>query len=138
MKPSALIVTILPPLATVILLCFFPSAAWNVARITGLLLLISGMALVTVARVQLGNAFSISPQATQLVTHGIYSRIRNPVYVFSTMALAGFALYLGRPEFLLLLLFLIPIQVLRARAEARILEERFGERYRQYKDTTWF
>jgi protein-S-isoprenylcysteine O-methyltransferase Ste14 len=138
MKRSALIVTIVPPLGTVLFLCVYPSAAWSVARIAGLLLLISGMALVTVARVQLGNAFSISPQATQLVTHGIYSRIRNPVYVFSTIALAGFALYLDRPFFLWLLLVLIPVQVLRARAEARILEERFGERYRQYKDSTWF
>lgn len=138
MKRSALIVTIVPPLGTVLVLCVYPSAAWSVARIAGLLLLISGMAVVTVARVQLGNAFSISPQATQLVTHGIYSRIRNPVYVFSTMVIAGFFLYLGRPSLLLLLLVLIPIQVLRARAEARVLEERFGDQYRQYRAATWF
>src|SRR5262245_19623777 len=38
------------------------------------------------ARVQLGSAFSLRAEARRLVTTGLYSRIRHPVYVFGTMA----------------------------------------------------
>jgi protein-S-isoprenylcysteine O-methyltransferase Ste14 len=31
-----------------------------------------------------------------------------------------------------------PIQVLRARKESKVLEEKFGDEYRQYKRSTWF
>jgi protein-S-isoprenylcysteine O-methyltransferase Ste14 len=140
MKPSALFVTVLPLLSTVALCLLVrpAAAAWSAPRIAGLVLLIFGMALLTVARIQLGNSFSIVPRATELVTHGLYARIRNPVYVFSAVAIAGFVLYLGRLNLFAIFLILIPLQVRRARAEARVLEERFGEEYRRYRAGTWF
>jgi protein-S-isoprenylcysteine O-methyltransferase Ste14 len=104
----------------------------------GLAILILAMSLLVLARVQLGNAFSVAPHATQLVTHGLYSRLRNPVYVFSALALAGFILYLGQLNLFWIFAVLLPLQVLRARAEARVLEERFGEQYRLYRTSTWF
>jgi protein-S-isoprenylcysteine O-methyltransferase Ste14 len=39
-----------------------------------------------IARWQLGHAFSVTPQERQLVTRGLYSKIRHPIYVFGTMA----------------------------------------------------
>ena len=39
---------------------------------------------------------------------------------------------------LLLLLVLVPVQVLRARREAAVLEARFGDTYRDYRKRTWF
>jgi protein-S-isoprenylcysteine O-methyltransferase Ste14 len=33
---------------------------------------------------------------------------------------------------------LIPLQFFRARAEARVLEEHFGDQHRQYKARSWF
>jgi len=101
-------------------------------------MLIVGLAVVTLARFQLADSFSITPRATKLVTHGIYSRIRNPVYVFSAIALFGFVLYLDLPYFFWAFLILIPVQILRARAESRVLEQHFGDEYRRYKSTTWF
>ncbi len=41
------------------------------------------------ARVQLANAFSVSPEVSTLVKSGIYSKLRHPVYVFSFFALFG-------------------------------------------------
>ena len=43
-------------------------------------------ALWFVARWQLGEAFSVTAQAHQLVTQGLYSKIRHPIYVFGTLA----------------------------------------------------
>jgi protein-S-isoprenylcysteine O-methyltransferase Ste14 len=44
------------------------------------------------------------------------------------------------PHFLLFFffLFLIPLQARRAREEARVLEDKFGEEYRAYRKQTWF
>ena len=138
MHRSALVVTVIPPLGFVLLLIYFRPSYWSAAPIAGLALSLSGLALLTLARMQLGNSFSVTPQARRLVTHGLYSRVRHPVYVFGTMAIAGLFLYLKRPMLLLVLLPLVPLQVLRARAEERVLEDRFGEEYRKYRASTWF
>lgn len=54
------------------------------------------------------------------------------------MVVLGLFLFLDRPYYLLVLLIIIPLQIVRARAEARVLEAHFGDEYRQYKSKTWF
>ena len=44
----------------------------------------------------------------------------------------------GRPKWLLILVLLVPIQMTRARREARLLEDTFGDAYREYRKRTWF
>jgi protein-S-isoprenylcysteine O-methyltransferase Ste14 len=39
---------------------------------------------------------------------------------------------------LLFLLVVAPLQAMRARKEARVLEEKFGDAYREYRARTWF
>jgi len=90
------------------------------------------------ARLQLGRSFSIRAKATELVTAGIYSKIRNPVYVFGTTIFVGFMLWFRKPMWLLFLVIIIPVQILRARNEARVLEAKFGDAYRAYRAKTWF
>ena len=90
------------------------------------------------ARVQLGSAFSAKAKATALVTTGIYSRIRNPIYVFGAVLLTGIILFSGKFWFLLLLLVLIPMQIYRSRKEEQVLTEKFGDTYLEYKQKTWF
>jgi protein-S-isoprenylcysteine O-methyltransferase Ste14 len=138
MKRSTLIVTIVPLLAIAYLVYAFARPPWTTMRMVGLILMTPALILLTIARIQLGNSFSIAPRATKLVTHGIYSRIRNPVYVFGTFVFTGLFLFLERPLLLLLLLPVLILQIVRARAEARVLEQHFGEQYRQYRATTWF
>ncbi len=115
----------------------FAPAAWSVSRTIGLGLAVAGFVLWTVARFQLGNAVTVSAQAKQLVTRGLYSRFRNPIYVFGLVFMAGYILLLGRAPWLLVFLAIIPLQVWRARAEARGLEAKFGEEYRSYRRRTW-
>jgi protein-S-isoprenylcysteine O-methyltransferase Ste14 len=93
--------------------------------------------LLLIARIQLGGAFSIKAKAQKLVTTGLYSRIRNPIYVFGGLFVVGFSLYLG-PIWLLLFIVLIPVQIARARQEEKVLAEKFGEDYQRYKAKTWF
>jgi protein-S-isoprenylcysteine O-methyltransferase Ste14 len=138
MKPSALFFSAFPIVVVAALLFTQTPAVWRPMHIVGLALLIPSTILVVLSRIQLGNAFSITPQATTLVTHGLYSRIRNPVYVFGSLFIAGLFLFLDRSWVLLIMFPLILMQVFRAGREARVLEERFGDAYRQYRARTWF
>ena len=91
-----------------------------------------------VARRQLGVAFSVRPQARQLVATGLYAKLRHPIYVFGTMAfLLVLLALLGRPA-LAIWAVLIPIQVIRARREEAVLAEAFGAEYEAYRSSTWF
>jgi protein-S-isoprenylcysteine O-methyltransferase Ste14 len=111
---------------------------WNAQRLAGSVLLLIGMSLVFTARLQLGRSFSLTPQARKLVTNGLYSRIRNPIYMFGTLAIVGLCLILQRPYLWLLPLFVIVMQTARARKEAQVLEAKFGDDYRAYRNRTWF
>jgi protein-S-isoprenylcysteine O-methyltransferase Ste14 len=91
-----------------------------------------------VARWQLGDAFSIAPEARQLVTRGLYSRIRHPIYVFGTLAFLFLVLALQGWFALIIWLVVILIQVRRVRREERVLAEMFGEEYTTYRSRTWF
>lgn len=77
-------------------------------------------------------------KATTLVTTGVYSRIRNPIYFFGAMLILGFIIWMGRPWWLLIFVVLIPLQVVRSRKEEQVLTEKFGTAYLEYKQKTWF
>ena len=107
-------------------------------RLIGLLLGLLGLAGVILSRYTLGQSFSVAPKARALVTRGIYSRIRNPIYISGVIFLIGLVLIAGRPELLAILLVIVPMQILRARREAAVLEAKFGDAYREYRKRTWF
>lgn len=111
---------------------------WPPLRVAGAVVCLLAFALVSLARYQLGRAFSVRAKARHLVTTGLYARLRNPIYVFAEMALAGFALYLRSPWPFVVMVAVIPLQVSRARREAKVLEAAFGEEYRRYRARTWF
>ncbi len=110
---------------------------WTPLRIIGVAILVPSFILFLLARIQLGNNFSVQAKAQNLVTTGVYSRIRNPIYVFGALMLMGIALYF-KPILLLGFLVLIPIQIKRARREEGVLAEKFGAEYQSYKAKTWF
>ena len=111
---------------------------WNTQRYIGTVLVVVGVSFIAVARYQLGKSFSIKAEAHALVTTGLYSKIRNPIYVFGMVMLTGLILILQRPGLWILLVVVAIGQTVRARREARVLKAAFGEEYRAYRRTTWF
>lgn len=111
---------------------------WTASRIAGAFLTVFGYVLVITARVQLGTSFSVRPEARELVTHGLYSRIRNPMYVFLDVLLFGLVLVLRIYWLFLILAGLAISQRLQARREAKLLQEKFGQVYLDYRNQTWF
>jgi protein-S-isoprenylcysteine O-methyltransferase Ste14 len=116
---------------------FWPGT-WDGQRIVGFVLVVIGLALLSLARFQLGRSFSVTAQAKNLVTHGLYSKIRNPVYLFGGLAMAGFFLILQKPALWILFAVLVAMQIMRARKESQVLEAKFGDEYRAYRAQTWF
>ena len=112
--------------------------AWTISQIVGMAVAVPAFCLWALARLQLGKSFSISAQAKGLVTHGLYSKIQNPVYVFGGIFIAAVIVFIGRPLWLLIFLILIPMQWLRIRKERQVLEAKFGDAYREYRKHTWF
>ena len=126
--------------ASVVLLAFVVlwPGPWNIQRIAGSVLLMVGLGFLSLARVQLGRSFAVTAQAKQLVIHGLYSRIRNPIYVFGAVAIAGLFLIMQKPALWALFVVLVVLQIVRARREAQVLETKFGDEYRAYRSRTWF
>ena len=110
----------------------------DLTRWIGLGLGLAGLGGVILARYTLGRSFSVAARATELVTRGIYSRIRNPIYVSGMVFLVGLLLMWQQPFLGIVLVALIPMQIIRARREARVLEAEFGDAYREYRARTWF
>ena len=91
-----------------------------------------------VTRWQLGDAFSVTAQARHLVTNGLYSKLRHPIYIFGTLAFLLVVLALQGWSALIIWVIVILIQVARLRREERALAEMFGEEYIAYRSRTWF
>ena len=111
---------------------------WTAWRIVGMAIAVPAFLLFAAARIELGRAFSVRAKATTLVTTGIYSRIRNPIYFFGAVMILGIIIWTGRTWLLLVFAVLIPLQVVRIRKEDRVLTEKFGAEYLEYKRKTWF
>ncbi len=104
----------------------------------GVILASVGFPLWVLARIQLGSAFSFKAEARQLVTTGLYARIRHPVYVFGTLAGLGSLVALQVWPILVFGLALTPITMLRSIREDRALKSVFGAEYDRYQAQTWF
>jgi protein-S-isoprenylcysteine O-methyltransferase Ste14 len=116
----------------------YSSLPWTPMRIAGVVIVLPSLPLVVLARIELGSSFSIRPKAQSLVTHGLYSRIRNPIYLFGALVVVGVLLYVNKPRALWLLVAIIPLQIYRARQEEKVLGTKFGAEYQRYKSGTWF
>jgi len=105
----------------------------------------AGLAVATVctpfwiaARWQLGASFSVRPDARGLVTSGLYSKLRHPVYVFGTPAVIGVLVALLGWKALVIAVIVVPVEVLRACREEAVLAKTFGSEYGAYRELTWF
>ncbi len=141
MNSSTKIKLILPVLYTAFAVAFFvltwPIAA-GINHYAGVLATLVAFTLWIIARVQLGNAFSIGAKASQLVTSGLYSKLRHPVYYFSILAVTGIGVYIWQPFVLVPIVLLVGLEAYRIRSEEKVLSDKFGDSYTDYKARTWF
>ena len=100
----------------------------------GFYVVIQALKALSVRRV-FGKEIYQTKTESHLITHGIYARVRNPLYLGVTIQLFGwffiflFTFLLIMPFFFMLLFFFV------ARWEEKELTERFGEEYLNYKQS---
>lgn len=73
-------------------------------------------------------------KASSLVTSGIYQYTRNPMYLGLSLGLFGWALYLSNLlAFALIPIFIHYISRFQIQPEERVMMQKFGDEYRDYK-----
>jgi protein-S-isoprenylcysteine O-methyltransferase Ste14 len=110
---------------------------WTALRIAGAIVAVIAYVLVITARIQLGRSFSVRAEAKELVTHGLYSRVRNPMYIFVDLMVIGLIFALHLHWLLAIFVIFVVFQVRQAQREAKILQEHFGHAYLEYRKRTW-
>jgi protein-S-isoprenylcysteine O-methyltransferase Ste14 len=105
------------------------------AGLVSALMTLAGSAFAVVVLVQLRHSFSIMAESRQLMTAGMYRRIRHPLYLAEEIAAIGVMMQFFSPWTALILVAQIGFQLRRMRNEEAILTVTFPE-YRGYRDRT--
>ncbi len=106
----------------------------------GFILFLTGSLLILVARVQIGRfgtAELITEEDHKLITQGVYNYIRNPMYSGGLIATIGFC-FVFRSILTLIIMFIYTFLIYRMRIneEERILLEKFGAEFEEYRKKT--
>jgi protein-S-isoprenylcysteine O-methyltransferase Ste14 len=89
------------------------------------------------ARVTLGSNWSSrirTAGSQKLVVNGPYRMTRHPMYTSFMVAALGSAMIVGRFRAYVGCLFILAAYIRKIRIEERLLEQRFGDEYRQYEE----
>ncbi len=107
---------------------------WNA---TGIIPLVLGMALnLSADKAFKKNATTVKPfdESKVLITSGTFKYTRNPMYLGMVMILIGAALLLGTlSPYIIIPVFAIAMDRIFIVAEEKMLDQRFGDKWKQYK-----
>jgi protein-S-isoprenylcysteine O-methyltransferase Ste14 len=119
------------------LLCFFDPYKVNLQdliRWSGFLLFVVGIIIAIGALLQLRGLENID----HLVTTGLFSRLRHPMYTGFVLWILGWSTYHGAIASLAVgMVGIANILYWKRLEEARLLDN-YGDKYRQYQQATWF
>jgi protein-S-isoprenylcysteine O-methyltransferase Ste14 len=142
--------TILPLWLVYIAIATLALGPWRHARLyttyyawmLGLLLVLTGLALYRASsrnftHVQLSGLAELEPErhAQSLITSGIRSRVRHPIYLGHLCELLGWTIAIGTIPLYILSAFAIFTGAFMIRLEDNELEARFGDAYCEYRHT---
>ena len=111
-------------------------------KLLGIVFIIMATIISYVARRELGNnwapaaAYQIKKDQ-QLVTSGIYSYIRHPIYLGVVLTFLGVELIVGSYLVLLFMIIVPWVAYIQSKKEEKILIEHFGQQYKEYQKKTF-
>jgi len=113
----------------------YPPDLWSIS--ISMALIVFGAAIWLAGRMSLGSAHATVPKVKALVTDGVYSKVRHPIYTGLQFMFWGLCLWFGSLIGLVAsFAIVLPLSMWRARAEERMLERAFGKKYSDYKART--
>lgn len=110
-----------------------------VLSIVGLLMTLFGLVFLAWGQITLFKSYSgtlVIRENHQLIRHGIYSYVRNPMYFGLFLVVFGLPAYVPSLSAFLVSLLMIPIVLNRMRLEEALLTEHFQDEYQKYKSST--
>jgi protein-S-isoprenylcysteine O-methyltransferase Ste14 len=113
--------------------------AGGIAGRLGTLLALGGLLVMFLAFRALGRAIQVAPEPrpdAQLVTRGIYERLRHPIYTGIVIIVVGLFLRKATPLVGIGTAVVIAFLVVKVRIEEKLLLARYPE-YAAYKARTW-
>lgn len=121
-------------------LTYFPASIpdKNTRLIIGIVIGLPSIILIITGRIQLGKSFAVLPKAKALVTKGLYSKIRHPLYFFLDIFLLGLIIILGLPILIIVWIVLVLVHLHESDREEKVLAKAFGNEFEEYKSLTWF
>jgi protein-S-isoprenylcysteine O-methyltransferase Ste14 len=130
--------------AQVLLLAFLllpGEPLWSETWITVLAILLGldGAVLAIAGAVTLGRDLSpwVAPKpGAPLRTGGVFRLTRNPIYLGLLAGTAGWVLWRGRPELIVVWVLLAVVLITKAHVEQHRLLDVFGDEYRDYAERT--
>ena len=127
-------------LGTYLVLAVVAGARWHNDRHhwIGAAISVPAFFLWMLARYHIGTSFAVRAEAKKLVTHGLYSKIRHPIYIFGGLAFLGEFVTLGWYIWTAVFVLINFSQYVRVKREEKVLTDAFGDEYRAYKARTWF
>ena len=106
---------------------------------TGLAIGVAGLILWIFSMLTLGPSLAVLPGTDRLVTSGVYRYMRHPIYIGIVLTLSGLFLACGSKICLVYVsTVVIPLNIFRARAEEKVLNQQLGDSYQQYRANTFF
>lgn len=111
----------------------------SLVKVIGLGLFLAGVSIRVVAVRTLGKYFSPELRTLQdhrLVDYGLYKYIRHPAYLGSFLFSVGIPLIFSSFYGFLLMLALFPCFLYKIKFEERMLLEKLGDEYREYRKKT--
>jgi len=85
----------------------------------GIFVTFTGYSLWLYGRYCLGTAYSLLPEAHRIVSSGLYSKIRHPLYISQMITLGGVIIFIGDNRLWWLFCFIFLIQIYRKRKEEK-------------------
>lgn len=112
---------------------------WLPLSVGGLVLVAMGLAIWVVALITLRRVLTITPEAEALVTTGVYGWFAHPFYVGITLCYLGLSLAKGSlAGMLYTAMVIVPLHLVRAHHEERVMREKFGKNYEEYRRKVLF
>jgi protein-S-isoprenylcysteine O-methyltransferase Ste14 len=121
-----------------ILKYFIKDSTINFYACVGLFLMIPSIVFYVMVRIQSGSSLSAFANPNKFSTEGIFKRIRHPVSFFGFIILLGIIFLLQNFYLIIIWFALIFAQYRKNKNEEKVLEDKFGEQYLEYKKNTWF
>lgn len=113
---------------------------WQLALALGVIMTI-GLVIEVWGYAVLARNLSIVPEARNLKVSGPYRIVRHPIYFGQFIAQAGFLLIAAKTHWVWIGVYalFVAMQLYRSKLEDRVLEQAFGDPYREWKAKTfWF